>query len=109
LTHEDVPVLAHAPTPQLVACPTYPSSAVPLQFSSMPLQVVSLAAGVPGVQLLCSTPLTHELVPVLAHAPTPQVVVCPTYPSSAVPLQFSSIPLQVVSLGPGVPGVHVWG
>ena len=40
----------------------------------MLLQVGSEAAGVPGVQLFITVPLTHDVVPVEAHAPTPQVV-----------------------------------
>ena len=32
------------------------------------------SAGTPGVQEFCSTPPTHEVTPVEAHAPTPQLV-----------------------------------
>jgi hypothetical protein len=105
-THEVTPVAWHAPTPQLVGCETYPSSTWPLQLSSIPLQVVSDAAGVPGVHESWTVPDTHEVTPVAWHAPTPQLVGCETYPSSTWPLQLSSIPLHVVSDGAGVPGVH---
>jgi hypothetical protein len=47
---------------------------VPLQSSSTLLQVASLAAGVPGVQLFCSAPATQLVAPAAAHAPTPQLV-----------------------------------
>src|SRR5262245_59361954 len=65
----------------------------------MPLQ--SSVAGAPGVQLSWTCPATQEVDPVRADAPTPPLVACPTYPSSAAPLQFSSIPLQLVSDAPG--------
>jgi hypothetical protein len=45
-----------------------------LQLSSTPSQVASLVAGVPATQLFRTTPATHEVVPVLAHAPMPQFV-----------------------------------
>src|SRR3954447_21454193 len=73
----------------------------------MPLQVASLAAGAPGTQLLFVLPPEHVSMPVLAHAPVPQLVMVATKSSSAVPLQSSSIPLQVASFAAGVPGEHV--
>jgi len=69
-----LPVEAHAPTPQDVGAGTKSSSAVPSQSSSAPLQTESSAAGVPGVQLSTTAPLTQELEPVEAQAPVPQVV-----------------------------------
>jgi hypothetical protein len=47
---------------------------VPLQSSSMLLHVTSLAAGVPGVQLFMTVPLTQDVEPVEAQAPTPHEV-----------------------------------
>jgi hypothetical protein len=49
---------------------------VPSQSSSTLLQVASLAAGVPGAQLLTTLPATQEVVPVAAQAPMPQLVDC---------------------------------
>jgi hypothetical protein len=40
----------------------------------MPLQVASLAAGVPAWQLSMTDPLTHEVEPVEEQAPTPHEV-----------------------------------
>jgi hypothetical protein len=40
----------------------------------MPLQLASLAAGVPDVHESTTAPLTHEVVPLEAQAPTPQDV-----------------------------------
>src|SRR5262245_33377915 len=74
------PTLAHAPTPQLVATGTYPSSTAPLQLSSRPSQVASLAAGGNGTQLSLRTPPEHDVQPALAHAPTPQLVATATKP-----------------------------
>jgi hypothetical protein len=72
--HEVMPVEAHAPTPHMVGSGTYPSSTVPSQLSSTPSQVTSDVPGVPGVQLSETWPALHEVAPVAAHAPTPQVV-----------------------------------
>jgi hypothetical protein len=105
-THEVTPVEAQAPTPQLVGTGTYPSSTAPLQLSSIPLQVVSDGAGVPATQEFWTAPATHDVTPVEAQAPTPQLVGTGTYPSSTAPLQLSSIPLQVVSDGAGVPATQ---
>jgi hypothetical protein len=49
-----------------------------LQSWSTPSQLASLAAGVPGVQLLLGAPLTQVSWPVATHEPTPQVVVVAT-------------------------------
>ena len=81
---------------------------MPLQLSSMLLQVVSVAEGVPATQLFTTLPLTQLLVPVLPHAPTPQLVAVTTYPSSLVPLQLSSMLLQLVSVAAGVPAVQLF-
>src|SRR5262245_21355771 len=77
------------------------SSLVPSQSSSMLLQVLSSAAGAPGVQLFCTTPATHEVVPDLTHAPTPQVVGAGTYASSIRVSPSSSTPSQSSSGGRG--------
>jgi rubredoxin len=98
-----VPAAAHAPTPQLVGWAVMPSSTWPLQSSSIPLQVS--AVGVPGVQASPGTPFTQVVVPLAAHAPTPQEVGWATMPSSTWPLQLSSIPLQISAVG--VPGVQL--
>jgi hypothetical protein len=74
LTHDVTPVEAHAPTPQLVATETYPSSTWPLQLSSIPLQVVSVAPGFPGRHESTTCPSTHVVIPVDAQAPIPQLV-----------------------------------
>ena len=67
-----LPVAAHAPTPHVVGAGTKSSSDDPLQSSSAPSQVASLAAGVPGVHESTTDPARHETVPVEAQAPTPQ-------------------------------------
>ena len=69
--HVSVPVLAHAPVPQLVGLVRL--SSIELSQSSSMLLHVSVV-GVPGVQLFCSCPLTQVSIPVLAHAPVPQLV-----------------------------------
>jgi len=74
LTHEVVPVAAHAPTPQNVDAEKKSSSTAPEQSSSNPLQVASSAAGVPAVHESAIDPLTHVVEPDDAHAPTPQDV-----------------------------------
>ena len=66
------PLEEQAPTPQLVGAPEVPSSTVPLQLSSMPLQVS--AEGVPATQLSTVCPLTQEVDPVEWHAPIPHWV-----------------------------------
>src|SRR5207247_462420 len=76
-----------------------PLSTTPLQSLSMPSQTSGV--GVPATHESRTAPATHEVVPVDAQAPTPQLVATDTYPSSACPLQFSSIPLQLVSAAPG--------
>jgi hypothetical protein len=86
---------------------TKPSSATPLQFSSTPLQVASLGRGAPGVQLFVTAPPTQLVEPERAHAPMPQVMKTDAYCSSLVPLQLSSMPSHVASLGAGVPGVQL--
>src|SRR5256885_1303849 len=73
----------------------------------MPSQLVSDGAGVPGAQFCWTTPFTHELTAVRAHAPVPQLVGAGTYPSSFVPLQLSSTASHVVSLAAGAPGVQL--
>jgi hypothetical protein len=77
-THEVVPVDAQAPTPHELATETYSSSVAPSQSSSTPLQVASLAAGVPAVQESTTDPAMHAVVPVDAHAPTPHEVAVET-------------------------------
>jgi len=74
LTHVVIPVEAQAPTPQDVGVETKSSSAAPEQSSSTPLHVASFAAGVPAVQESTTDPLTHVVVPVEAHTPSPQDV-----------------------------------
>jgi hypothetical protein len=74
LTQEVVPVAAQPPTPQVVGAETKSSSTWLSQSSSTLLQLASLAAGVPGVQLSTSEPLTQLVEPVEAQPPTPQVV-----------------------------------
>src|SRR5215831_4784725 len=87
---------------------TSPSSSVePSQSSSMPLQVASFPAGVPGVQLLTMVPFEQEVTPVAEQAPTPHVVGVEMKSSSVAPSQSSSIALQVASLAAGVPGVQL--
>src|SRR5712692_7723118 len=74
-----------------------PSSTTPLQLSSMPLQISFV--GPPGTHCWICPPT--QVITVLAHAPTPHVVV--PSPSSTDPSQSSSIPLQVSAAGgPGV-------
>jgi hypothetical protein len=107
LTHEVEPVEAQAPTPQDVGVEMKSSSAVPLQSSSTPLHMASSTAGVPGVQLSTTAPLTQEVEPVEAHAPRPHAVGAGTKSSSVVPSQSSSAPLHVTSLAAGVPGVQL--
>ena len=68
------PVEAQAPVPQAVGTETYSSSVELSQSSSAPLQAESSAAGVPGAQLSTTAPLTQEVEPVEAQAPTPQDV-----------------------------------
>jgi hypothetical protein len=67
-------------TQAFVAAPeqkaTKSSSASASQSSSFPSQVASFDAGVPGAQLSCTEPLTQLVLPVAAHAPTPQFVLC---------------------------------
>jgi hypothetical protein len=70
---------------------------VPSQSSSTPLHVASPLAGVVGVQLFCTLPFTHDVVPVAAQPPTPQLVDWGVKPSSTIPSQSSSIPSQSVS------------
>ena len=89
-----------------------PSSTVPSQLSSMPLQ--TSVVGAPAVQVSPGTPLTHVVVPVEEHAPTPHEVAWATMPSSTAPSQLSSMPLQVSGVGlpaaqvsPGTPLAHV--
>ena len=53
---------------------TASSSAEPSQSSSIPLQVGSLAAGGPAMQLSTTAPSTQLVLPVEAQAPTPHVV-----------------------------------
>jgi hypothetical protein len=101
------PVEAHAPTPQLVATGVKSSSLVPSQSSSKPSQVVSLGAGAPGAHESPGVPATHVVIPVEAHAPTPQEVGVAPKSSSPAPSQSSSTPSQVASLGAGVPAAHV--
>jgi hypothetical protein len=103
-----LPVLAHAPTPQVVATETKPSSTAPLQLSSTPSQVESNGAGAPATQLFCTDPLTQLCVPERKQAPTPQVVAIVGNPSSTAPLQLSSTLSQVASLGAGAPGVQLF-
>jgi hypothetical protein len=74
LTQEVAPVAAQAPIPQAVGAETKSSSTWLLQSSSTPLQVVSSTAGVPGVQLSSTEPLTQLVDPVEEQPPTPQVV-----------------------------------
>ena len=73
-----LPVAPHAPTPQLVATDTKSSSMTPSQSSSVPSQLVSLGAGLPGAQLSVILPETHSVLPLALHAPTPQLVAVPT-------------------------------
>ena len=68
------PVEAHAPAPQNVGTETYSSSVELSQSSSAPLQAESSPAGEPGEQLSTTAPLTHEVEPAEAQAPTPQDV-----------------------------------
>jgi len=68
------PVEAHAPAPQAVGTEAYSSSVELSQSSSVPLQTESSAAGVPRAQLSTTAPLTQEVEPVEAQAPTPQDV-----------------------------------
>jgi len=74
LTQEVVPVDAQAPTPHELATETYSSSVALSQSSSEPLHRESSAAGVPAVHESTTDPLTHAVVPVDAHAPTPHEV-----------------------------------
>jgi hypothetical protein len=62
----------------VVAAETYSSSVAPSQSSSSPLQIESFAAGVPAVHESATEPLTQEVVPVDAHAPTPHEVAVET-------------------------------
>jgi hypothetical protein len=67
------PCRAHTPTPHEVTAGTKPSSVAPSQSSSTPLQP-STGAGTPGVQVSVTLPVAQVVVPVAAHAPTPQEV-----------------------------------
>ena len=67
----------------------------------------SSTPGVPGVQLSTTAPVTQEVVPVEAQAPTPQDVGVETKSSSAAPLQSSSSPSHVASSAAGEPGAQL--
>jgi len=71
------------------------------------LQVESSAAGVPGVQLSTTEPLTQEVEPVAVQAPVPQAVGRVTYSSSVELSQSSSWALQIESSAAGSPGVQL--
>ena len=80
--------------------PGLPSSIMPLQLSSTPLQTSTCGgSGVHGLGF----PLLHDGT-ALKHAPTPQVTL--PSPSSTRPLQSLSTPSQIS--GDGRPGVQVW-
>jgi hypothetical protein len=101
-----VTVRTHAPTPQDVDVTTKSSSTAPLQSSSTPSQLASLAAGAPGWHELTTAPFTQVMPPNAPHAPTPHEVGVVAKSSSTLPLQSSSTPLQVASFAAGVPGVQ---
>src|SRR3954464_10761214 len=63
---------------------------MPSQFESVPLTL-------PGAQLSCTTPLTHERSPLATHTPCPHVVFVTSKSSSFLPSQSSSTLLHVVS------------
>ena len=102
--HVSVPAAAHAPTPQLVGLVKV-SSVLPSQSLSM-LSHVSVV-GVPGVHVFPPhVPALHVSVPVLAHAPVPQLVALVRV-SSVVPSQSSSMLLHVSVVAPPS-GLHVF-
>jgi hypothetical protein len=81
-----------------------PSSQVPSQSSSLPLQLSAGGAQLPQVQLAL-----HERVPVVPQ-PVVQLPIAPRQqvnPSSQVPSQSSSIPLQLSAGGEHVPHVQL--
>src|SRR5439155_1280031 len=83
----------------------HPSSTCPLQSLSMPSHASGLGPTAPAHEP--HAPDAHDCVPCL-HAPTllPQVrsaLSAQEHPSSAVPLQSSSIPLHVSGCGPMLP------
>ncbi len=86
------------PVMQAMPPPGLPSSTKPLQLSSRPLHVSTLAGS--GLQTL-STPFTQKGT-VFAQMPRPQLMV--PSPSSTWPLQLSSMLLQISAVG--WPGVH---
>src|SRR5256885_923430 len=73
----------------------------------MPSQLVSDGAGVPGAQFCWTTPFTHELTPVRAHAPRPQLVCFLMIRRPPIPTLFPYTPLFVSSLAAGAPGVQL--
>jgi hypothetical protein len=103
------PARAHEALPHAVETGTKSSSAAPLQSSSVPSQVVSVAEGAaPGVQLSATLPATQLVVPARAQEAKPQEVAVAAKSSSAAPLQSSSTPSQVESLDEGAtPGVQL--
>src|SRR5262245_15197930 len=97
-------VTRQAPVPQVVL--PSPSSATPSQFSSRPLHT-SVAGEALGAQI--SDPPEHVRVPEahLPGSPVEQAAPPPGLPSSTVPSQSSSMPLQLSA--DGTPGLHVSG
>jgi hypothetical protein len=98
-----VPDAAQAPAPQVIVVDTNASSVRLSQSSSMLLQEASLDPGKPAPQESMITPRRQLVAPVLAQAPTPQLVACPENSSSNTPSQSSSTPLQVSSCAAGCP------
>ena len=101
LEHVNVPVAAQTPMPHEVLVWTKLSSGMPLQFSSMLLQLSSNPVGEPSIQESVSTPSIHSRSPVEAQTPRPQFVTVATYSSSVTSLQLLSIPSQTSSAAPG--------
>src|SRR3990172_2011333 len=86
------PVASQAPMPQVVASETESSSAAPSPSSSIPLQLESSGADVPGSQLSSTCPALQLVEPSAAQPPVPHDVVSAAKSSSTAPSQSSSIP-----------------
>ena len=95
------PALHVMPTGQIA-----PLSTIPSQLSSRPLQTSVLGL---TFRMHCRVPLTQCRIPVAQtpNCPVEQATPPPGSPSSTVPLQLSSMPLQTSV--DGVPGVQVCG
>src|SRR5258705_213828 len=70
----------------------------------MPLQLASLAAGVPAWHESTTPPFVQVVAPAARQAPTPQLVGAATKSSSTWPSQSSSMALQTASFAAGALG-----